>query len=60
MLSIRTETELPPRVPSLFVYPCFFFVLHRYNIKPPSVRKNDSFFTILLRECKVWFIFAAK
>lgn len=48
MLSIRTETELPPRVPSLFVYPCFFFVLHRYNIKPPSVRKNDSFFTILL------------
>jgi len=23
-------------------------------------KKNDSFFTILLWECKVWFIFAAK
>lgn len=48
MLSIHTETELAGGVPSLFVYPCFFFVLHRYNIKPPIVRKNDSFFTILL------------
>ena len=49
MLSIHIETELLPRVPSLFVYPClFFFVLHRYNIKPLIVRKNDSFFTILL------------